>query len=213
MSGNRVGPCTVADCLKVGPLYRGWCGMHYQRWRNSGDLNRGRRPPANGGVCSIPSCGRPHDARGWCERHVQRWRRNGHPTRPRRLSTQARFWLKVNQTEGCWLWTGTKLASGYGVIVVHKRRYLVHRVSYTWFVGPISSGLELDHLCRNPACVRPDHLEAVTHTENVRRGLRGRLITHCPHGHEYVPENTYRRPSGHRVCRTCWRRSGAQVPA
>ena len=69
--------------------------------------------------------------------------------------------------------------------------------------------MELDHLCRVIACWNPWHLEEVTHAENVRRG-RGngyREKTHCPKGHEYTPENTYRPPSRptNRQCQTCRR--------
>jgi hypothetical protein len=79
--------------------------------------------------------------------------------------------------------------------------------------GPVPDGLELDHLCMNPPCINPDHLEPVTHAENMRRagaaGLLGsgqRSRTHCPQGHAYTPENTYTPPAGReRQCRTCRR--------
>jgi hypothetical protein len=69
-------------------------------------------------------------------------------------------------------------------------------------VGPIPEGLTIDHLCKNPGCVRPDHLEAVTMRENIRRGSWASR-THCINGHEYTEENTYRMPSGYRDCRRC----------
>lgn len=85
----------------------------------------------------------------------------------------------------------------------------VHRLSFSVFVGPIQSGLQIDHLCRTPCCCNPIHLEAVTPSTNVTRGLgpqrlreRHAAITHCPHGHEYTEENT-RHYRGNRYCWTC----------
>ena len=106
---------------------------------------------------------------------------------------------------GCWLWTGALQSMGYGHGRLNRAAFLAHRLSYLVFRGPIPEGLVLDHLCRTPACCNPDHLEAVTHKENLRRGYSGELTTHCPHGHEYTPENTWRNPKGHRFCRACHR--------
>ena len=108
----------------------------------------------------------------------------------------------------CWLWQGCTTTRGYGLIAICGKSKLAHRLAYELFKGPIPEGLELDHLCRVRNCCNPDHLEAVTHEENVRRGDSGcnhRNKTHCPSGHEYTPENIYRLPSRprERRCRTC----------
>lgn len=124
-----------------------------------------------------------------------------------KLYDVARFWSKVKPCgpDECWLWQAGRDHDGYGMFAVHQRKVLAHRFAYMVFVGPISDGLTLDHVaergCRNRACVNPAHLEPVTHQENCFRASATRM--HCKHGHEYTPENTYRRPSGIRECRAC----------
>ncbi len=77
---------------------------------------------------------------------------------------------------GCWLWLGELNSAGYGRISqgnnkIGKRvRSLAHRVSYELAKGPVPEGFDLDHLCRVPCCINPDHLEPVTRSENNRRG-------------------------------------------
>lgn len=130
---------------------------------------------------------------------------------PRR-SLESRFWPKVHKTEGCWLWTASLDHRGYGQINAGGRRgkpLAAHRVAYELVVGPIPDGTELDHLCRNTICVRPDHLDPVTHTENMYRTpwVQAQMAkTRCVHGHEFTPANTYRRPGDNRrQCRACRR--------
>lgn len=120
-------------------------------------------------------------------------------------TTQERFWKKVNKTAGCWLWTASKTLRGYGQFAIAGRNRGAHLWAYEFCVGDVKKGLELDHLCRVRHCVNPDHLEAVTHRENVRRGDLGKINaikTRCPRGHEYNGKNTYHAKTG-RVCRIC----------
>ncbi len=118
-----------------------------------------------------------------------------------------RFWEKVNKTDGCWEWTAASVR-GYGVFRLQgtRKNTPAHRFAYELVKGPIPVGLQLDHLCRNPSCVRPDHLEPVTQAENARRGVRA-MQTHCHNGHPYDEANTYRgqdnRGRWHRRCRAC----------
>jgi hypothetical protein len=110
---------------------------------------------------------------------------------------------------GCWEWTGAK-TEGYGQ--VNRRslggRHLTHRLMYEAAVGPIPAGLHIDHLCRNPSCGNPAHLEPVECRENLLRGHTTPALnvtkTHCPQGHEYTLENTYLY-KGQRHCLTCRR--------
>jgi HNH endonuclease len=109
------------------------------------------------------------------------------------------FWSLVEQTAGCWLWVGYTKRDGYGQYLGRP----AHRVAYELVVGPIPPGLQIDHLCNNAPCVRPEHLEAVTPQENNRRRDNGG--THCKSGHPYDEANTYIRPNGCRDCRACIR--------
>src|SRR5258708_4089556 len=83
-----------------------------------------------------------------------------------------RFWAKVQKTDGCWQWMGTGTQQGYGLFNAGSRRTIAaHRFAYLLVKGPIADGMVLDHLCRNPGCVNPAHLEAVTPQINTLRGI------------------------------------------
>jgi hypothetical protein len=118
---------------------------------------------------------------------------------------EARFWSKVRKTDTCWLWTAALTSAGYGRFKIDGKTKTAHRWLYEHLNGPLAPGLQLDHLCRIPACVRPDHLEPVTARENLYRipNYNG-TKTHCKHGHEFTPENTMKVKGG-RSCRECSR--------
>lgn len=111
----------------------------------------------------------------------------------------------------CWIWTGACTPKGYPQLyggrrspAGHKVPESAHRLSYQHFVGETDAP-QLDHLCRQRACVNYSHLEPVTNRENTLRGTKGRLQTHCKHGHPLSGANLHVDPHGHRRCRACGR--------
>lgn len=121
------------------------------------------------------------------------------------------FWRNVAKNDGCWMWGARLDQTGYGRVYIrargHRFSVAAHRLAYMLLVGDIPHGLELDHLCRVRSCVRPDHLEPVTHYENDRRGAHPNAIAHrtgiCRRGHEISGANAYRRKDGRKQCWQC----------
>lgn len=110
---------------------------------------------------------------------------------------------------GCWIWIAGFNRLGYGQVHDSDRNLdlLAHRASYTLFRGQIPDGLALDHLCRQPRCINPEHLEPVTHRENMARvkAANHDAKSECPSGHPYSFANTWMSSEGYRKCRTCCR--------
>lgn len=148
----------------------------------------------------------------WCLERLRRWLRL-----PVELkSFEDRFWSKVERlgVDECWPWKAGKIPGGYGAVWDKRidNNRLAHRTAYEMLVGPVPDGLEIDHLCRNRACVNPNHMEVVTAKENVLRGIgisaQNARKTHCKNGH---PFDTVHRggklPNGeaklYRTCKRC----------
>lgn len=129
-------------------------------------------------------------------------------TAPITETAMGRFWAKVAiDPSGCLVWTASVRSGGYGQFAHGGRQVQAHRFAYTALVGPIPAGLVIDHLCRNRACVAPDHLEPVTNRENLLRGEGPSAVaaakTHCLNGHLFDEANTWRDSKGKRCCRAC----------
>lgn len=164
--------------------------------------------------------GKPVVARDLCDACYSYTVRHNGPFA--RATAEEVFWSRVDkdgplpvrrpELGPCWVWTNALDDNGYGSITINGQRFYAHRYSYALLVEPIPDGLQIDHLCRNRACVRPDHLDPTTNRENTIRGdaprlasERGRAVKKCKrYGHPFDEENTYWH-NGRRHCKACAR--------
>jgi hypothetical protein len=210
--------CTIEGCENTRKS-RGWCAKHYARWSKHGDplIAFAPKDPVDAKSCAIDGCNNAHVARGWCNMHYKRWSAYGNPEfthMPDRLmgTPEERFWPKVDAEGDCWVWTKYRDKDGYGTFTAAGpgKSTRVHKFAWQTLVGEVPDGYELDHLCRNRPCCNPDHLEVVTHAENMRRTdataqklkYKASQRTHCKRNHPYSGRNLVM-DGGQRRCRTC----------
>lgn len=125
-----------------------------------------------------------------------------------KIDTLQRFLSKIkfNEDTWCWEWQASKLVTGYGIFALDSKRYYAHRYAYETFKESILNGNHIDHLCHNPSCVNPEHLDSVTRFENLSRSrkyLKERKF--CKNGHELIESNLdkYSLRYGHKKCKIC----------
>jgi len=109
------------------------------------------------------------------------------------MTTEERFWAKVNKTDGCWVWTGRKDGGGYGKLKIQNKECGAHRCSWEIHHGSIPDNLYVLHTCDNPLCVNIGHLFLGTHTDNMRDCIaKGRAKVGDNHWSRLYPERRAR---------------------
>jgi hypothetical protein len=131
---------------------------------------------SNDRKCAVDGCDGTRHAKKMCNVHYLRVKQFGSLEKTFQRPAAVRFWEKVMKTDKCWLWTGGQ-CNKYGLFWIGKptKNIFAHRWSYEAVFGPIAAGLQVDHLCRQTLCVRPDHLEAVTPLVNNLRMMKHRM--------------------------------------
>jgi hypothetical protein len=122
--------------------------------------------------------------------------------------------------DGCFVWTGAiDRRDGYGRFYDGSgKTQTAYGFAWRYYCGEVPTGMVLDHICRNRACVNHTHLRLVTNAENVLIGVgvtaKNARKTQCRHGHSLTDEaNVYVRPDGGRGCRTCLREADKRAKA
>ena len=175
--------CSVQECEN--PRYsKGYCRLHYYRWRRNGDALYIGKPGPPRRICNIDGCGNPRVANGLCDMHRKRKDRYGDPSAVQRIrgDDEARWWSHVERRadDECWPWVGSVNDEGYGHFWDGQRVVMAHVWGYERFKEPVPPGLHLDHVkdrgCAMRNCVNYlSHLEPVTNRENVLRGESTKL--------------------------------------
>lgn len=207
--------CTFPGCSRKYNA-KGLCyGHRAQQLRGEELRPLAKRRIHEGDACVIDGCSKVRAARGMCATHDDRVRKHGDPHSDGRLSELDRFFRYVDKNGPvpehrpdlghCWLWTAGTGDKGYGNFA-HANGTSAHRAAWHLLRGPIPEGLEIDHLCRTPPCVNPDHLEPVDHPENMRRAQPFRKLNRvCLRDHPMSGDNLIIRVVSGRKRRECRR--------
>lgn len=198
--------CSEEDCGSP-TIGQGLCGKHYQRKKAADVVASGARCLEQ--PCEIPPLG----GRGLCRQHYKALRRQEViAAGGLEAAWESQFWayVEVRQPLACWIWTGSVSKKGYGRATVAYRANGAHRLAYEYFHGPLGldpatgDPLEIDHLCKNRGCVNPDHMEPVTHAENIWRSARYAGHEACRQGHARAVHGGFN-INGHQFCKACAR--------
>lgn len=106
--------CAVDGCDRKARS-RGWCMMHWKRWRRHGDPTY-LVPRPTPSSCAIEGCDAQAHCRGWCEKHYTRWLRHGDATTVHKYEGRSRhsegyLLVKIN---------GHVLANSSGYVAEHR---------------------------------------------------------------------------------------------
>ena len=146
----------------------------------------------NGKIFCACGCGTildPYDMYGRTRKFV-----HGHHTRNKGLRT---FWSRIIKTSnGCWLWTGSKVSIGYGDLRINGKHYLAHRLAYELTYGTIPDGAYILHKCDIPACINPEHLFVGNQLDNVHDAIDKGIVNGIAVSNSDVRKIRYLRADG-----------------
>lgn len=154
--------CSIDGCEDPTKA-RQLCAKHYWHSRKNSH-----------GECSYPECHRPVRSVSLCRGHY-RQKQDGQTLRPlvthvRNASLLEKLEARTIKGDGCWIWTGST-SSGYGELTFNGRSIYAHRAWFEVIRGEVPAGMVVDHICHQPLCCNPGHLQAVTPKQNNENRL------------------------------------------
>lgn len=162
--------CSFPGCIRP-KASKGLCQSHRRMQRLGQELRPIKHQNPSGTMCSGPACDNPGNQGGLCHGHRKQARR-GQKLSPLKFRAPASMPLQdrldhyTDKSGECWIWTGNKHPSGYGMLTWEGRPRYAHRLWFEQLHGQVAAGMDIDHMCRNPSCVNPAHLQAVSHKQN-----------------------------------------------
>ena len=132
--------------------------------------------------CRVPGCDSVWNTNKMCGMHYMRWKRHGDPHITLKNHPPIERFMRhiiISANTDCWIWQKARDKDGYGLFKANRKDYRAHRWIFDQINGKIPQGKQISHLCHNKPCVNPDHMEATTHTQNLRQNAIDGLITKC----------------------------------